>query len=140
NLIAAEALKATADILPNWLLEVPDPNVSIGKICKPFKVEMVIRGYLSGHAWREYQIGKREICGETLPDGLKENDKLPVPIITPTTKAAVGHDEDISEKEILKQGIVGKEDYLNLVKFTKALYQRGTEIAKERGLILVDTK
>lgn len=140
NLIAARALKATEDIIPNWLIEVPDPNVSIGRICKPFKVEMVIRGYLSGHAWREYQLGKREVCGERLPDGLNENDKLPKPIITPTTKASVGHDEDISEKEILKQGIVSLEDYTKLVKYTKALYKRGAEIAAERGLILVDTK
>jgi len=140
NLIAAKALKATEDIIPNWLIDVPDPNVSIGRICKPFKVEMVIRGYLSGHAWREYQLGKREVCGERLPDGLNENDKLPEPIITPTTKAAVGHDEDISEKEILSQGIVSKEDYTKLVKYTKELYRRGTEIAEERGLILVDTK
>jgi len=140
NLIAAKALKATEDIIPNWLIDVPDPNVSIGRICIPFKVEMVIRGYLSGHAWREYQLGKREVCGEKLPEGLNENDKLPEPIITPTTKAAVGHDEDISEKEILKQGIVSKEDYTKLVKYTKALYTRGVEIAAERGLILVDTK
>ena len=140
NLIAAKALKATEDIIPNWLIDVPDPNVSIGRICMPFKVEMVIRGYLSGHAWREYQLGKREVCGEKLPDGLSENDKLPEPIITPTTKASVGHDEDISEKEILEQGIVSKEDYTKLVKYTKALYKRGTEIAAERGLILVDTK
>ncbi len=140
NLIAAKALKATEDIIPNWLIDVPDPNVSIGRICVPFKVEMVIRGYLSGHAWREYQLGKREVCGEKLPDGLNENDKLPEPIITPTTKASVGHDEDISEKEILDQGIVSKEDYTKLVEYAKALYKRGTEIAAERGLILVDTK
>jgi len=140
NLIAAKSLKSTEDILPNWLLSVPDPSVSIGRICEPFKVEMVIRGYLSGHAWRDYQLGKREICGEKLPDGLSENDKLPVPIITPTTKAAVGHDEDISEKEILEQQIVSKEDYTKLVEYTKALFDRGTEIATKQGLILVDTK
>ena len=140
NQIAARALQATEDIVPNWLLSVPDPSVSIGRICEPFKVEMVIRGYLSGHAWREYQLGKREICGEFLPDGLRENDKLPHPIITPTTKAHVGHDEDISAKEILARGIVGEEDYRQLEDFTKALFQRGTEIAAEKGLILVDTK
>jgi len=140
NLIAAKALKSTEDILPNWLLSVPDPSVSIGRICEPFKVEMVIRGYLSGHALRDYQLGKREICGEKLPDGLSENDRLPVPIITPTTKAAVGHDEDISEKEILRQQIVSKEDYIKLVEYTKALFNRGTEIAAKQGLILVDTK
>lgn len=140
NQIAARALQATEDIVPNWLLSVPDPSVSIGRICEPFKVEMVIRGYLSGHAWREYQLGKREICGEFLPDGLRENDKLPYPIITPTTKAHVGHDEDISAKEILAQGIVGEEDYRQLETYTKALFQRGTEIAAEKGLILVDTK
>jgi len=140
NLIAAKSLKATEDIVPNWLLDVPDPSVSIGSICEPFKVEMVIRGYLSGHAWREHQLGKRELCGEKLPDGLNENDKLPEPIITPTTKAHTGHDEDISGKEILKQGIVNKEDYTKLVEYTKALYERGTEIAAKHGLILVDTK
>jgi len=140
NQIAARSLQATEDIVPNWLLSVPDPSVSIGRICEPFKVEMVIRGYLSGHAWREYQLGKREICGEALPDGLRENDKLPFPIITPTTKAHVGHDEDISAKEILTQQIVEENDYRQLEAFTKALFQRGTEIAAERGLILVDTK
>jgi phosphoribosylaminoimidazole-succinocarboxamide synthase len=119
---------------------VPDPSVTIGKICEPFKVEMVIRGYLAGHAAREYALGKREICGVKLPEGLKENDKLPEPIITPTTKAAVGHDEDISREAILAKGIVSEEDYLKLENYTRALYQRGTEIAAERGLILVDTK
>jgi len=119
---------------------VPDPSVTIGQMCEPFKVEMVIRGYLSGHAWREYAAGKREVCGEALPEGLKENDKLPAPIITPTTKAAVGHDEDISREDILKKGIVSEEDYIQLEKYTKALFQRGTEIAAQRGLILVDTK
>ncbi|SUI97841.1 Phosphoribosylaminoimidazole-succinocarboxamide synthase [Sphingobacterium spiritivorum] len=140
NQIAAKFLKATEDILPNWVVEVPDPSVTIGKMCEPFKVEMVIRGYLSGHAWREYSAGRREVCGEKLVEGLKENDKLPEPIITPTTKAAVGHDEDISRADILKKGIVSEEDYIQLEKYTKALFQRGTEIAKERGLILVDTK
>ncbi|MGJ1418068.1 phosphoribosylaminoimidazolesuccinocarboxamide synthase [Sphingobacterium spiritivorum] len=140
NQIAAKFLKATEDILPNWVVEVPDPSVTIGKMCEPFKVEMVIRGYLSGHAWREYSAGRREVCGEKLVEGLKENDKLPEPIITPTTKAAVGHDEDISRADILKKGIVSEEDYIQLEQYTKALFQRGTEIAKERGLILVDTK
>ncbi|MDB4927174.1 phosphoribosylaminoimidazolesuccinocarboxamide synthase [Mucilaginibacter sp.] len=140
NQIAAKFLKATADIVPNWVVSVPDPSVTIGRICEPFKVEMVIRGYLAGHAAREYSAGKREICGVSLPDGLKENDKLPEPIITPTTKAAVGHDEDISKENILKQGIVSVEDYEQLEKFTKALFARGTEIAAKQGLILVDTK
>lgn len=140
NQIAAKALKDTEDILPNWLIDVPDPSVSIGRICEPFKVEMVIRGYLSGHAWREYQLGKREVGGEKLPDGLNENDKLPEPIITPTTKAPIGHDEDITGKEILEQGVVSREDYPKLVEYTKALYNRGSEIAAKHGLILVDTK
>lgn len=140
NQIAAKFLHATQDIVPNWVIDVPDPSVTIGRICEPFKVEMVIRGYLAGHAWREYQAGKRTVCGVSLPDGLKENDRLPQPIITPTTKAAVGHDEDISREEILKQGIVAEADYLQLEKYTRALYQRGTEMAAERGLILVDTK
>ena len=140
NQIAAKFLKATADILPNWVITVPDPSVTIGQMCEPFKVEMVIRGYLSGHAWRTYREGGRELCGEILPQGLKENDKLPKPIITPTTKAAVGHDMDISKAEILKQGIVSVEDYEQLEKYAHALYQRGVEIAQERGLILADTK
>ena len=140
NQIAAKFLKATADILPNWVINVPDPSVTIGHMCEPFKVEMVIRGYLSGHAWRTYRDGGRELCGVALVEGLKENDKLPTPIITPTTKAAVGHDEDISKEEIIAQGIVSKEDYEQLEKYAHALFQRGTEIAKERGLILVDTK
>lgn len=140
NQIAAKFLKATADILPNWVISVPDPSATIGHMCEPFKVEMVIRGYLSGHAWRTYRDGGRELCGVVLVEGLKENDKLPEPIITPTTKAAVGHDEDISKSEIIAQGIVSKEDYEQLEKYAHALYQRGTEIAKERGLILVDTK
>jgi phosphoribosylaminoimidazole-succinocarboxamide synthase len=140
NQIAAKFLKDTSDIVPNWVVTVPDPSVTIGRICEPFKVEMVIRGYLAGHAAREYALGKREVCGEKLPEGLKENDKLPEPIITPTTKASVGHDEDISKADILAKGIVSKADYEQLEKYTKALYQRGTEIAAERGLILVDTK
>jgi phosphoribosylaminoimidazole-succinocarboxamide synthase len=140
NQIAAISLEATKDIVPNWVINVPDPSVTIGRICEPFKVEMVIRGYLAGHAAREYALGKREVCGVKLPDGLKENDKLPEPIITPTTKAAVGHDEDISREDILAKGIVSEEDYLQLEKYTRALYQRGTEIAAQRDLILVDTK
>ena len=140
NQIASKFLKATEDILPNWVVSVPDPSVTIGHSCEPFKVEMVIRGYLSGHAWRTYKAGGRILCGETLAEGLKENDQLPEPIITPTTKAAVGHDEDISKKEILAQGIVSEEDYSQLEDYTKKLFQRGTEMAKERGLILVDTK
>ena len=140
NQIASKFLKATEDILPNWVVASPDPMVTIGKMCSPFKVEMVIRGYLAGHAWREYAAGKRSVCGVTLPEGLKENDKLPEPIITPTTKAAVGHDEDISREDILAKGIVSEADYCQLEKYTRTLYQRGTEIAKQRGLILVDTK
>ncbi|UKT65740.1 phosphoribosylaminoimidazolesuccinocarboxamide synthase [Pedobacter mucosus] len=140
NQIAAKFLAATQDIVPNWVLKVPDPMVTIGRICEPFKVEMVIRGYLAGHAWREYSDGKRLVCGVSLPDGLKENDKLPKPIITPTTKAAVGHDEDISKEAILAKGIVSLVDYEKLEAYTYALYQRGTEIAAKSGLILVDTK
>jgi phosphoribosylaminoimidazole-succinocarboxamide synthase len=140
NQIAAKFLKATSDIVPNWVINVPDPSVTIGRICEPFKVEMVIRGYLAGHAAREYALGKRQVCGVNLPDGLNENDKLPEPIITPTTKAAVGHDEDISREEILSMGIVTEEDYLKLEKYTRALFARGTEIAAAQGLILVDTK
>jgi len=140
NQIAARFLEATADIVPNWVLSVPDPSVTIGRICEPFKVEMVIRGYLAGHAWREYSAGKRQVCGESLPEGLKENDILPEPIITPTTKASVGHDEDISKAEILKQNIVSADDYAKLEAYTKALFKRGTEIAAKQGLILVDTK
>src|ERR1700742_775969 len=140
NQIAAKFLKATADIVPNWVVNVPDPSVTIGRICEPFKVEMVIRGYLAGHAAREYSAGKRQVCGVSLPEGLKENDKLPNPIITPTTKASVGHDEDISKEQILARGIVSATDYAELEKYTHALYQRGTEIAAKRGLILVDTK
>ncbi|MCD0489623.1 phosphoribosylaminoimidazolesuccinocarboxamide synthase [Pedobacter sp. MC2016-14] len=140
NQIAAKFLEATKDIIPNWVIAVPDEMVTIGRICEPFKVEMVIRGYLAGHAWREYSAGKRSVCGVSLPDGLKENDKLPEPIITPTTKAAVGHDEDISREDILAKGIVSLQDYAKLENFTQALYQRGTEMAAECGLILVDTK
>lgn len=140
NQIAAKFLSATADIVPNWVVSVPDPSVTIGRICEPFKVEMVIRGYLAGHAAREYAAGKRQVCGVSLPEGLKENDKLPEPIITPTTKASVGHDEDISKEDILARGIVSKEDYEQLEKYTRALYQRGAEIAAKQGLILVDTK
>ncbi len=140
NQVAAKFLQATADIVPNWVVNVPDPSVTIGRICEPFKVEMVIRGYLAGHAWREYSAGRRQVCGVSLPEGLKENDKLPEPIITPTTKASVGHDEDISREEILKQNIVAEADYIQLENYTRALYQRGTEIAAKQGLILVDTK
>ncbi|TDE15312.1 phosphoribosylaminoimidazolesuccinocarboxamide synthase [Dyadobacter psychrotolerans] len=140
NQIAAYFLNATADIVPNWLEEVPDPNVTIGIKCQPFPVEMVVRGYLAGHAWREYNAGRRSVCGVTLPDGLKENDKLPQPIITPTTKAHQGHDEDISREDILKQGLVSEQDYEHLEKYTLALFNRGTEMAADQGLILVDTK
>jgi phosphoribosylaminoimidazole-succinocarboxamide synthase len=140
NQIASKFLKATEDILPNWVVAVPDPMVTVGHVCEPFKVEMVIRGYLSGHAWREYKLGKRIICGVTMPDGMKENDKFPEPIITPTTKASVGHDEDISKEDILKKGIVSADDYEQLEKHTRAVFQRGTEIAAKMGLILVDTK
>ena len=140
NQIAAYHLKATSDILPNWILSQPDPNVAIGNFCEPFRIEMVIRGYLAGHAWREYQEGKRELCGVPLPDGLKENDKLPEPIITPSTKADHGHDEDISKEEILKQGLVSPEDYKNLEYYTQALFKRGTDLGAKQNLILVDTK
>lgn len=140
NQIASKALDDTSDIVPNWKIAVPDPMVTIGKYCEPFKVEMVIRGYLSGHAWREYKEGKRTICGVAMPEGLKENDKFPEPIITPTTKAVIGHDEDISKDEILTLGLVSKSDYEMLEKYTLALFNRGTEIAAQKGLILVDTK
>jgi phosphoribosylaminoimidazole-succinocarboxamide synthase len=140
NQIAAGFLKATADLVPNWVTATPDPNVTIGKRCEPFKVEMVIRGYLAGHAAREYALGKRSICGVPMPEGLKENDAFPTPIITPTTKASEGHDEDISREAILAQGIVSEEDYVILEKYTRALFQRGQEMANEKGLILVDTK
>ena len=140
NQIAFKFLNATKDIVPNWVIASPDPVVTVGKACQPFKVEMVIRGYLSGHAAREYKSGKRMICGVPMPEGMKENDKFPEPIITPTTKASVGHDEDISREEIITKGIVSEADYLMLEKYTKALYQRGAEMAAQQGLILVDTK
>jgi phosphoribosylaminoimidazole-succinocarboxamide synthase len=141
NQIATKFMELTQDIVPNWLIATPDPNVAVGHLCDPFKVEMVIRGYVSGHAAREYAAGKRQICGVTMAEGLKENDKFPTPIITPTTKADNGsHDEDISREDILSKGIVTEEDYLILEKYTRALFQRGTEIAASRGLILVDTK
>jgi phosphoribosylaminoimidazole-succinocarboxamide synthase len=140
NQIAAHFLNATSDIVPNWLEEVPDPNVSIGIKCQAYPVEMVVRGYLAGHAWREYKAGKREVCGVALPEGLKENDKLPQPIITPTTKAHEGHDEDISREQILAQGLVSEDEYEHLERYTLALFARGTEMAADQGLILVDTK
>ncbi len=141
NQIATKMMNDTADIVPNWLIANPDENVAIGHLCTPFKVEMVIRGYLSGHAAREYTLGKRILCGVAMADGLKENDQFPMPIITPSTKADNGeHDEDISREDILAKGIVSEEDYLVLEKYTKALFQRGSEIARKRGLILVDTK
>ena len=141
NQIATKFMELTQDIVPNWLIATPDPNVAVGHLCDPFKVEMVIRGYVSGHAAREYAVGRRQICGVTMAEGLKENDRFPTPIITPTTKADNGsHDEDISREDILSKGIVTEEDYLVLEKYTRALFQRGTEIAASRGLILVDTK
>ncbi|MGD1959593.1 MAG: phosphoribosylaminoimidazolesuccinocarboxamide synthase [Fulvivirga sp.] len=140
NEIAARNLNATKEICPNWLQSTPDPNVAVGAICKPFPVEMVIRGYLAGHAWREYREGKRQICGVPLPEGLKENDQLPNPIITPTTKAHEGHDEDISREEILRQGLVSEIDYKTLEDYTYQLFEKGTELAAAQGLILVDTK
>lgn len=141
NQIATRFMQATEDIVPNWLIATPDPNVAVGHLCTPFKVEMVIRGYLSGHAAREYAAGQRVLCGVTMPEGLKENDKFPTPIITPTTKADNGeHDMDISREDILSKGIVSEEDYVVLENYTRALFQRGTEIAASRGLILVDTK
>ncbi|MBT1698272.1 phosphoribosylaminoimidazolesuccinocarboxamide synthase [Fulvivirgaceae bacterium PWU4] len=140
NQIAAFNLSATKDIVPNWVIATPDPNVTVGFKCEPFPVEMVVRGYLAGHAAREYKAGKRTLCGVTLPEGLKENDKLPHPIITPTTKAKVGHDEDISREEILKRGLVSEADYKMLEDYTLKLYKKGTELAAQRNLILVDTK
>jgi phosphoribosylaminoimidazole-succinocarboxamide synthase len=140
NQIAEHMLDATSDVVPNWKISSPDPNVTIGYRCEPYKVEMVIRGYLTGHAWRTYKSGLRELCGVALPDGLKEHDKLPTPIITPTTKASEGHDEDISREEIIRQGIVSESDYSRLEDYTRKLYNKGTEIAAQRGLILVDTK
>ena len=138
--IAAKFLESTADIVPNWMEATPDPSVTVGKMCTPFKVEMVIRGYLTGHAWREYKLGKRTICGVSMPDGMVENQKFEAPILTPTTKADVGHDEDISREEILSQGLVSESDYIKLEEYTRALFQRGSDIAEEKGLILVDTK
>ena len=138
--IAAKFLTATEDIVPNWMEATPDPSVTIGKMCEPFMVEMVIRGYLTGHAWREYKSGKRMICGVSMPEGMVENQKFDSPLITPTTKADVGHDEDISREEILSQGIVTEADYIKLEKYTRAIFQRGTEMAADKGLILVDTK
>lgn len=141
NQIATKMMKETEDLVPNWLVANPDENVSVGHLCEPFKVEMVIRGYLSGHAAREYKVGKRTLCGVAMPDGMKENDQFPEPIITPSTKADNGeHDEDISREDILAKGIVSEEDYLVLEDYTRKLFQRGTEIAAKRGLILVDTK
>ena len=140
NQIAERFLDATADILPNWKIAAVDPMVTLGLRCEPFKVEMVIRGYLTGHAWREYKAGKRTLCGVPMPDGMVENQRFPEPIITPTTKAAEGHDEDISKEEIIAQGIVSREDYEQLEAYTRALYKRGSEMAAEKGLILVDTK
>jgi phosphoribosylaminoimidazole-succinocarboxamide synthase len=139
--IATKFLNETKDLVPNWLEATPDPNAAIGLFCEPYKVEMVIRGYLAGHAWREYKSGKRTICGVEMPEGMKQNDKFPEPIITPATKAEDGdHDEDISKEEIITQGIVSKAEYEQLEKYTRALFQRGTEIAAKQGLILVDTK
>ena len=138
--IAAKFLKATSDILPNWMEATPDPSVTIGKKCEPFKIEMVIRGYLTGHAWREYKSGKRLLCGVKMPENMVENQKFENPIITPTTKAEIGHDEDISREDILKHNIISESDYVMLEEYTYALFNRGTEIAAEKGLILVDTK
>lgn len=140
NRIAEKFLDATSDILPNWKIAVPDPSVTIGHKCEPFMVEMVIRGYLAGHAWREYKAGKRTLCGVTLPDGMVENQKFPEPIITPTSKAMEGHDEDVTREEIIANGLVSEEDYAKLEAYTRAIFQRGTEIAAKQGLLLVDTK
>jgi phosphoribosylaminoimidazole-succinocarboxamide synthase len=140
NQIAAFNLAATKDVVPNWVISTPDPNVTIGFKCEPFPVEMVVRGYLAGHSWREYKSGKRTLCGVELPEGLKENDKLPTPIITPTTKAKVGHDEDISRDEIIRRGLVSEADYAKLEDYTLRLYRKGSELAAARRLILVDTK
>jgi phosphoribosylaminoimidazole-succinocarboxamide synthase len=140
NQIAAKFLDATADIVPNWKIDVPDPMVTIGHFVETYPVEMVVRGYLTGHAWREYKDGKREICGVAMPEGMKEHQRFPEPILTPTTKAREGHDEDITREEIIKQGLVTEEEYIKLEEYTLALFKRGTEIAKEMGLILVDTK
>ncbi|MGB1454529.1 MAG: phosphoribosylaminoimidazolesuccinocarboxamide synthase [Flavobacteriaceae bacterium] len=140
NQIATQMMQATADLVPNWLEATPDPNIAVGKSCEPYKIEMVIRGYLSGHAARIYKSGQRVLCGVTLPEGMKENDRFPTPIITPATKAEEGHDEDISKEAIISQGIVKENEYEQLESYTRALFERGTEIAKKQGLILVDTK
>jgi len=140
NQISEKFLKMTKDIIPNWVESIPDPNVTIGKKCHPFDVEMVIRGYLSGHAWREYKLGKRELCGVELPNGMKENDKFPSPIITPTSKAQIGHDKDLSKDDIIQSGIINKSDYIKLEEVTYALFEKGTEYAKSRELLLADTK
>ncbi len=140
NQIATHMMQATADLVPNWLEATPDPNIAVGKSCEPYKIEMVIRGYLSGHAARTYKSGQRVLCGVTLPEGMKENDRFPTPIITPATKAEEGHDEDISKEAIISQGIVEENEYEQLESYTRALFERGTEIAKKQGLILVDTK
>ena len=140
NQIAVQMMEATSDIVPSWLTATPDPNVAVGQICDPFKVEMVIRGYISGHAAREYKLGKRILCGVDMPEGMIENNPFPQPIITPATKVENGHDEDISREDIIAKGIVNEKDYLQLEKYTRSLFQRGTEIAQKRGLILVDTK
>lgn len=140
NRVAAHFLQATADLAPNWLEAVPHPNVAVGKVCKPFRIEMVIRGYLTGHAWRVYRDGGRKLCGQVLPEGMREHDPFPEPIITPATKAEEGHDEDIAPDEIIRQGLASAEEYAQLEHYTRALFRRGTEMARERGLILVDTK
>jgi phosphoribosylaminoimidazole-succinocarboxamide synthase len=140
NQIAEKFLDATADIVPNWKIATPDPMVTVGHFCEPFKVEMVIRGYLTGHAWREYKAGKRQICGVPMPEGMVENQKFETPLLTPTTKADQGHDEDISREEIIRQGLVSEADYIQLEKYTRELFARGTEMADKKGLILVDTK
>jgi phosphoribosylaminoimidazole-succinocarboxamide synthase len=140
NQLAAKFLNATKDICPNWLVASPDPSVSVGLMCEPVRVELVIRGYLTGHAWREYKAGKRIICGVTMPEGMKEHDKFPTPIITPASKAEEGHDEDISREDILAKGIVAEADYLKMEEYTYKLFERGTQMAAEKGLILVDTK
>jgi len=140
NQLAAYFMQQTSDLVPNWIIDVPDPNVTIGKMCQPYRVEMVIRGYLAGHAWRTYKSGERMLCGVKMAEGLSENDRLPEPIITPTTKSDHGHDQDISREEIIRQGIVSETEYLQLENYTRLLYQRGTEMAHKRGLLLVDTK
>ena len=140
NQLAEKFLKSTEDIVPNWMISSPDPNVTIGHFCEPFKIEMVMRGYLTGHAWRIYKSGKREICGVQMPDGMIEHQKFPSPIITPSTKADFGHDEDISREEILRKGLIEQHEYVKLEEYTRAIFQRGSEMADERGLILVDTK